>query len=224
MRIVALIPAFNEQDSIVDTIEAVEGIPGVGEVVVIDDGSWDETAFLAHDVGATVIQLEQHSGKGEALNKGIAETEADIYMFLDADLGSSARECAALLEPLLAGHADMSIGVMRGSSRRAGGMGFVLKLSGWAIRNYGGTIVTAPLSGQRAIRSQLLKDIGDLEPGFAVETALTIDALRHGYRIVETNIDFQHRATGRDLKGFAHRGKQFWEIAKMIWRRRKDWL
>ena len=223
MRIVALIPAFNEQTTIVATVEAVFDIPGVSEVVVIDDGSWDETAFFAHDAGATVIQLEKRSGKGAALNRGIAETEAQIYMFLHADLGSSAKECAALLEPILADHADMSIGVMPSSGLRPGGMGFVLKLSGWAIRRYGGTIVTAPLSGQRAIRSQLLADIGDLEPGFAVETALTIDALRLGYRIVETNIDFQHRATGRDLKGFAHRGKQFWEIAKMVWRRRKDW-
>lgn len=223
MRIAALIPAFNEQDSIVDTIDAAYAIPGVGEVVVIDDGSWDETAFLAHDAGASVIQLEKHEGKGAALNEGIAQTEADIYLFLDADLGKSAERCAALLEPILADYADMSIARMKPAAAKGGGLGFVMRLSHWAIRTYGGAIVTSPLSGQRAIRKAVLEDIGELEPGFAVETALTIDAIRHGHRIIETDIDFQHRAHGRNLKGFLHRGRQFWEIGKMILRRKKDW-
>lgn len=219
-RIVALIPAFNEGDRIADTVTAVLGMADIDEVVVIDDGSEDNTPFVAYEAGARVIQLEENSGKGAALNKGIADTEADIYMMIDADLGATASETHSLLEPILAEQADMSIAAMKAPPGHKGGFGFVMKLSRWAIRKYGGIIVTCPLSGQRAFRKKLIEDIGGFEKGFGVETALTIDALRKGYRIVEVPIPLSHRVSGRSLKGFLHRGHQFWDITKAVWRRK----
>lgn len=219
--VVTLIPAFNEEKLIVETVKAALAMPGIDEVVVIDDGSEDETAFVAYDAGARVIQLDQNSGKGAAMNKGVAETEADVFLIIDADLGESAKETYRLLEPILAGHADMSIAIMKAPAGHKGGFGFVLKLAKWAIRKLGGMEVTAPISGQRAIRKELIDAIGGFEKGFGVETALTIDALRKGFNIVEVPLPLTHRATGRDLKGFIHRGEQFVDILRAVWRRRK---
>ncbi len=219
--VVVLIPAYNEQDLIGETVAAALAMPGIDEVVVVDDGSDDETAFVAHDAGARVIQLDGNLGKGAALNAGVADTDSEIILMIDADLGPTASETHRLLEPVLADQADMSIAVMRAPAGHKGGFGFVMGLSRWAVRKYGKADVSAPLSGQRAVRRKLLEDVGGFETGFGVETALTIDALRKGYRIVEVPLPLTHRVSGRNLRGFLHRGHQFWDIAKAVWRRRK---
>ena len=220
-RVVVLIPAFNEEDLVGDTVKAALGMAGIDEVVVIDDGSDDQTPFVAYDAGARVVQLENNSGKGAALEAGLAETEADIYLMIDADLGASAAETHRLLEPIVANHADMSIAILRAPAGHKGGFGLVRRLAAWGIRKYGGKIVTAPISGQRAVRRQVMTDVGGFENGFGVEVALTIDALRKGYQIVEVPLPLTHRVTGRDLRGFVHRGRQFYDVARAIWRRRR---
>ncbi|OFX16738.1 MAG: glycosyl transferase [Armatimonadetes bacterium RBG_16_58_9] len=220
-RIAVLIAAFNEEDLIGETVSGALTMPGIDEVVVIDDGSDDDTPFVAYDAGARVIQLDENSGKGAALNRGFADTEADIYLLIDADLGASAAETHRLLEPITANHADMSIAVLRAPPGHKGGFGLVKKLAAWGIRKYGGKVVTAPISGQRAIRRRVLDDVGGFENGFGVEVALTIDALRKGYRVVEVPLPLTHRTTGRNLAGFAHRGRQFVDVARAIWRRRR---
>lgn len=218
--VAVLIPAYNEEDRIGETVKAALSMPGISEVVVIDDGSDDRTPFAAYDAGARVIQLEENSGKGAALNRGITETQADIYLMIDADLGTSAEETIRLVEPLMANQADMSIAIIKSPSGHKGGFGLVKMLARWGIRKYGGMVVTAPLSGQRAIRREIIKDIGGFEERFGVETALTIDALRRGYRIVEVPLPLTHRATGRDWRGFVHRARQLWDVWKAIRKRR----
>lgn len=218
--ITVLIPAYNEGDIIGETVNAALAMPGVNEVVVIDDGSDDETPFVAYDAGARVIQLDKNGGKGAALNAGLDDIDCEIMLMIDADLGQTASETYRLLEPILADQADMSIAIMRASPGHKGGFGFVMKLARWAVKKYGGVEISAPISGQRAIRRKLLDDIGGFERGFGVETALTIDALRKGYRIVEVPLPLTHRASGRDLAGFVHRGRQFWDITKAVWRRK----
>jgi glycosyltransferase involved in cell wall biosynthesis len=220
--VAVLIPAYNEEDLIGQTVQAASGMPGVCEVVVIDDGSEDETPFVAHEAGARVIQMDRNLGKGAAMNRGVAETNSEIVLVIDADLGPCAAETYRLIEPLAADQADMSIAVMKAPPGHKGGFGIVLKLARWGIRKYGGLVVRAPISGQRAIRRKLIEDIGGFEKGFGVETALTIDALRKGYRIVEVPLPLNHRVSGRNLKGFMHRGHQFVDIARALWRRRKQ--
>jgi len=220
LRTAVLIPAYNEEQRIADTVRAAVGMPGIENVLVIDDGSEDSTASVAEDAGATVVRLDRNSGKGAAMNAGVAEIDADIYLVIDADLGSSAAETHRLLEPLFADQADMSIAIIKAPPGHKGGFGFVLRLARWAIKKYGRAEVSAPISGQRAIRAELIKSVGGFENGFGVETALTIDALRAGYRIVEVPLPLSHRATGRNWRGFIHRGRQFGDIAKAVWRRR----
>jgi glycosyltransferase involved in cell wall biosynthesis len=218
-RVAVLIPAYNEADLVADTVTAALAMPDIGEVVVIDDGSHDETASAAAHAGARVIELGANSGKGAALNAGIASVEADIYLMIDADLGSTASETYRLLEPILAGHADLAIAAMSAPKGHKGGFGCVMRFSRWAIRTLGGMVVTAPLSGQRAFRRELIESIGGFERGFGVETAMTIDALRKGCKVVEVPLPLTHRASGRNWAGFAHRGRQFADIARAVWKR-----
>ena len=79
-RVAVLIPAFNEEDLIADTVKAAMEMPSIEEVVVIDDGSTDETAFIAHDAGARVVQMPFNCGKGAAMNRGVFEVDADVYL------------------------------------------------------------------------------------------------------------------------------------------------
>ncbi len=220
-RVAVLIPAYNEEERIAETVKAAIQMPGVDELVVIDDGSIDDTAAVAEAAGAKAIRLEDNSGKGAALNAGVEQVDADIYLMIDGDLGSSAAETHRLLEPVLAGHADMSIAIMQAPEGHKGGFGFVLRLSRWAIRKLGGAVVIAPISGQRAFRKELIEKIGGFESGFGVETAMTIDALRNGFRVVEVPLPLTHRVTGRNWAGFRHRGRQFRDIVRVIFRRLK---
>jgi len=221
MRVTALIPAYNEADRIGETIEAVARIEGVSQIVVINDGSTDATALIARRYPVELIDIQHNRGKGEALNAGWQTYAADIYLLIDADLRSSAIHAQALLVPLLENEADMSIAAFGREQSDSGskmGFGIAKTIAGWGIKCLTGREFRSPLSGQRAVRRQLLADCGGFASGFGVEVALTIDALRYGYRVVEIDLPMTHRATKRNWSGFRHRGKQLWQIGRVLFR------
>ena len=215
MNVVALIPAFNEASRIGATVRAVRAIEGVSTVLVIDDGSADETAAVARGAGAEVLTLERNAGKGAALAAGLERIRADVdvVVLLDADLEESAVQAASLLEPVTSGDADMSIATFPRPTGKAG-FGFVMRLARWGIRRFGGDFdAGAPLSGQRALNRRAVEAVLPIAAGYGVEVALTIRALRAGLRLVEIPTTMAHAATGRDLAGFVHRGRQFLDVA-----------
>lgn len=207
----AVIPAYNEERYIGPTVRAVRRLPRVGEVVVVDDGSADATAEVAAASGATVISLGRNLGKGAALARGVGATRGETVLFLDADLGGTAIEAGKLVEAIERGQADMAIALFP-AHKHEGGFGLAMRLARWGIRKAAGLTLHAPLSGQRAIRREVLRAVGRLAPGFGVEVGLTIDAARLGFRVVEVPTSMSHHLTGRDPAGFFHRGRQFWAI------------
>jgi hypothetical protein len=93
----------------------------------------------------------------------------------------------------------------------------VKRLAYDAIERYGGGFeARAPLSGQRALRADLLPVLLPLAHGYGVEVAMTIRALRAGLRVIELDVELCHRSTGRTLGGFIHRGRQYWDVAKAV--------
>lgn len=210
MDIAVLIPAYNEAARIADTVTAARAIPGVTRVIVVDDGSEDETDQLAEKAGAKVVRMAGQAGKGGALEAGAKRVEnADIVLLLDGDLGSTAQQGALLLAPLLAGTADMSIASFPKPAGKAG-FGLVKRLAQWGITRYGGVFESsAPLSGQRALTRECLELARPFAAGYGVEVALTVRALRRGLRVTEVPTTMGHAATGRDFDGFVHRGRQF---------------
>jgi glycosyltransferase involved in cell wall biosynthesis len=215
MRISVVIPARNEADRIALTIQALlESKPERftdAEIIVIDDASKDGTSKIAERSGVTkVIRLDRHSGKGAALRKGVEEAGGDVILFVDADLGETAGNVWRIVVPVVDGKADMAIATPP-PDPSGGGFGFVKKFAAWAIRTITGFNPTTPLSGQRAIRREVLERVS-IANGYAVETALTIDAIKAGFRVVEVTTNFGHRALGKSWRGFLHRAKQFWDI------------
>jgi hypothetical protein len=214
----AIVPAKDRADSIGATVAALRAVDGVDEVVVVDDGSRDPTAELAEAAGAAVVRLPRNRGKGGAVAAGRdAAPDADVYLLVDADLGDTAGLAAALLGPVVAGEADMTVAVLPSAGRK-GGFGSVRRLAAEGIRRATGFEPRAPLSGQRAVRGELFRSL-PLADRFGLETGLTIDALRAGARVVEVDVAMDHRHTGRRLSGFRHRGNQGLDILRALWPR-----
>lgn len=211
----ALVPAYNEEIRIYDTVKAILAIPYILEVVVVDDASTDNTAARAGQAGASVITLAQNHGKGGALNTGAPELKGNIILLLDGDLGVSAFEAEKLISPIMENRADMTVARFP-RARRKGGFGLVKGLARAGIKYFTGLEVEAPLSGQRAMTKQVFEQILPFESGYGVEVGLTITVARKGFRVLEIPVQMSHKETGRDLKGFIHRGKQFWHVARVL--------
>lgn len=213
LRVVALVPARDEEATVARTVEALRTLP-VDEVVVVDDGSTDATSAAALAAGATVLRIRGHAGKGGAMEGALGRlAPADVWLFADADLGSSAQGLTTLLDVAVSGRADMVVAML--PPQVGGGMGTVKRASAAAIRLLSHYRPEAPLSGQRAITASCLAAVRPLAGGFGMETAMTIDAVRAGFRVVEIPVPgLTHRATGLTLRGFAHRGRQGLHIAR----------
>jgi glycosyltransferase involved in cell wall biosynthesis len=211
---VAVVAARDEAGSIADTVRGLFEA-GVDRVVVSDDGSVDATADLARSAGAQVVGSERPRGKGGALEAAFAGLggRAGLVVLADADLGVTSAALAPLIDRVASGEADICIGVL---PPQGGGLGTVKAFSRWCIRRLTGFDAREPLSGQRVMPREALEACRPLAHGFGVETAMTIDAVRLGFRLTEVEADLRHRAGGRDIAGFAHRGRQGWDILRAV--------
>lgn len=218
MTVVALVPSKDRAESTARTVSALLATGAVDRVLVIDDGSGDDTAIRAHAAGARVLRLGRNRGKAGAIAAGVeAEPDADVYLLIDADIAEDARFAPELLAPVLADEADLVIGVLPAAGSR-GGFGLVRRFARWGVRRGSGFDGTAPLSGQRAVRGRFLRQMGGVSR-FGLEVAMTIDAARAGARIREVPVPMEHQHTGRSLAGFRHRAFQGRDVAAALWPR-----
>ncbi len=231
-----VVPARDEHDRIAATVQALVADPRVAVVVVVDDGSRDGTADRARAAGADVVRHVRTRGKGAALETGaarLAVLEAArtgaggevgagpwVLLLVDADLGATAVNTLVLTGPVLAGEADMTIAVLPPQARPGGGRGLVVNLSRRGIVRATGWTPTQPLSGMRCLTREAFEAARPLAHGWGVETALTIDLLTAGYRVVEVPCDLQHRVTGSDWHGQLHRARQYRDVARGLAARR----
>lgn len=165
LKVCAIVPAFNEAERIAAVLDALAGATVIDEIVVVDDGSSDGTPAraAAHPAAGAgrlrVVALARNQGKGAAMTAGAEATDADVILFLDADLiGLTPAHIDALARPVTGGAAAMALGVFRG------GRG-ATDLSQKLVPN---------ITGQRAIRRGLFLEIPCLtRSGFGVELAIT---------------------------------------------------
>ena len=220
----AIVAARNEADRIADTIAALRRSLPEASLWVADDASTDGTAEAALAAGAQVVSRGRPHGKGANVTAAAeaalgVEPAPHLVLLCDGDLGASAAELVPLVEAVERDECDLAVAAF--SRRVGGGFGLALGFAGWAIRRLCGLDTSAPISGQRAMRADVLRETLPFASGYGMELGMTVDAVRAGYRLREYELDLSHRATGRSLTGFAHRARQLGEIARAYLSRRR---
>jgi glycosyltransferase involved in cell wall biosynthesis len=218
-----IVAARNEADRIGAGLDALAAAFPGAELWVADDASEDETAEVALAHGARVVSRGRPHGKGANVTAAAEaaldrQQDPDLVLVCDGDLGASAGALGPLVEIVADGEADLAVAAF--GRRLGGGFGVALGFARWAIRNRCGYEAGTPISGQRAMRPEVLRAALPLARGYGMEVGMTIDAVRAGYRVFEVELELEHRATGRTLAGFVHRARQLRDFARAWWARR----
>ncbi|MGB3827153.1 MAG: glycosyltransferase [Ornithinimicrobium sp.] len=227
--VVAVVAAKDEAQRLASTLQHLRsGVAAVAAIVVVDDGSSDETAAIARGQGAHVEQHRVNRGKAEAMMTGARAAKSlqpqAAVLFLDADLEDSAAELGVLCGPVLAGQVDMTIATLPPQKTAGGGFGLVTRLAAQGIEDLTGWRPIQPLSGMRCVRRTVLDDAMPLASGWGVEVGLTVDVLRAGGRIQEVPCALHHRVTGRGWRSQLHRARQYRDVWIALARRRRPLL
>jgi glycosyltransferase involved in cell wall biosynthesis len=220
----AIVAARNEADRIGATVRALHGAFPGARIWVADDASEDGTAEAALAAGAEVVSRGKPHGKGANVTAAAeaALSVADpphLVLLCDGDLGASAAQLVPLVEAVRGGECDLAVAAF--ARRVGGGFGFALGFARWAIRRRCGLETEAPISGQRAMRAEVLRAALPFAPSYGMEIGMTIDAVRAGYALREYELDLEHRATGRNFAGFLHRARQLRDFAR-VYRSRRE--
>jgi len=223
--IVAIVTAYNEGPRLADTVAALRDVFDGVRIVVADDHSTDDTPRVAEQVGVELVRAPRNIGKG-----GVATMAAErvlsmallddppIFVLCDGDLAGSARELPALVAAVRRDECDLAVAVF--AKRVGGGFGFAVGYAHAAIKRLTGLDLQAPISGQRAMRGEVLPVVVPFAPRFGMEIGMTVDAHRAGFRVGEVQLELSHRATGRTWRGFVHRGRQLKDFVLVELRRR----
>jgi glycosyltransferase involved in cell wall biosynthesis len=201
-RVVVVIPAVDEEEAIARVVSEVP--PVVEQVIVVDNGSRDDTAARARAAGARVVR-EPRRGYGQACLAGIAAApEADVYAFLDGDHSDYPEQLPALLAPILAGEADLVVG-SRHLGRRAPGahpwhavLGTRLCVA--LMNRLIGTEAT-DLGPFRAITAPALRRLDMRERSFGWTVEMQVKARRRGLRVREVPVDYRPRIGRSKVSG-----------------------
>jgi len=171
--IAAILPIYNEELNVSDVLEVLHSTSMLDEIILVDDGSSDKTLEILNQAASIdpriqVIHHDQNRGKGQAIFSGWSATCAPILLLLDADLKDLTPDhITALLTPVMDHRADMTLGLFQGGH-------FSTDLS---------HRLSPFLSGQRGVRSELLKYLSrEAAAGYGFEIALTITASQHNFR------------------------------------------
>ncbi len=188
-----VIPAKNEGSCIGDVLSSLtESLPGA-QVIVVNDGSTDDTERLAANHGATVISHPYSMGNGAAIKTGTRHASGDIIIFMDADGQHRPEEIPALLEKLDEGF-DMVVGARdaagQASVSRLAANSLYNRLASWMVNQK----VKDLTSGFRAVKADKFREFLHLLPnGFSYPTTITMSFFRAGYPVSYVPIDVQKR-------------------------------
>ncbi len=205
LKVAAVIPAYNEEKTVAQVVDAAKRCHLISEVIVVDDGSADGTAQAARRAGARVVCLAANVGKGGAMKAGAEATDAEIVVFLDADLvGLTPDHVRQLVEPVLQGEADITLGIFD-EGRFATDMA---------------QKITPFLTGQRALWRSILLTIPHLErTRYGVEVAISRYAEEKMLRVTRVHLKHVAHLTKEEKvglwRGFRARLRMYWEIIRL---------
>jgi glycosyltransferase involved in cell wall biosynthesis len=208
MKVAAIVPAFNEGPRIAAVTSVLVKCEAIDVVLVVNDGSSDNTAEAARATGVEVLSLPVNMGKGAAVARGIAATSSDIVLLMDADLvGLTKKHVEDLIAPVAKGDADMSIGIFRGGR----------------VFTDLAQMTTSFLSGQRAMRRTLVEPSELEDTKYGLETMLTQIANERSLRVKKVFLDDLTQVVKEEKMGFAKgsqlRYKMYWHVIKQVFKR-----
>lgn len=207
MKIAAVVPAYNEEERITSVLDAIKSAKLIDEIVVVSDGSTDRTYDIASsDPTIKTIGLQNNLGKGGAMRIGAENTDADIVLFLDADLiGMDGAKVDAIVQPLIDNSADMAVGIFK-SGRQATDLA---------------QFIAPFISGQRAMRRDTFIDIPNLhQVRSGVEIAITKYCRARKLRVSKVALPGCTHCMKEEkmgfIRGFAGRMKMYYDIGKIL--------
>ncbi|HET9718544.1 MAG TPA: glycosyltransferase family 2 protein, partial [Solirubrobacteraceae bacterium] len=202
-----VVPAYNEAATIVTLLTRVLESPLVAEVLVVDDGSTDETLALARsldDARLRVFTQPRNMGKGAALRRGFSEAIAQYVVVQDADLEYDPAEYPHLLEPLLAGRADVVFGSRFLSDRPHRVLYFWHSVANKLLTLASNTFTNLNLTDMetcfKVFRREVIQQIQLREDRFGFEPEVTAKVARGGWRIYEVGISYSGRTYAEGKK------------------------
>lgn len=203
-KIAVLLPAYNEEVTIVKVIEDFKKALPDADIYVYDNNSKDRTNKLARDAGA-IVRFEPRQGKGNVVRSMFREIDADYYIMADADDTYPAAEVEALLQPLRDGLADMTIGdrLSNGTyaeENKRGFHGFGNNLVRLLVNKLYKGDYNDIMTGYRGFNRLFVKTFPVLSPGFEIETELSIHSLDKRFKLVEVPITYKDRPEGSESK------------------------
>lgn len=216
-KVVCVVPVYNEADLIEKTINSLKKAKYIDEIVVVNDGSSDNTLEVAKKLNISIINLEKNYGKGYAMKKAIDTLKYDYIAFLDGDLGETSIQVESLILPIINGEAHVSIAKFperNTMTNTKGGFGIVKNFAKKGVYFFTKKEIDTSLSGQRVYKREVVEKIDYIPHRYGIEVAMTIQTINNGYSIIEVPVTMEHRYSQRNLKGFIHRGKQFKDILK----------
>ncbi|WP_425447475.1 glycosyltransferase family 2 protein [Dethiothermospora halolimnae] len=205
-KITAIIPAFNEEETIGDILKTIKKIDLIEEIIVVSDGSTDRTIDIAKSLNVEVVELSNNIGKGGAVKRGVEKSHGDIVLFLDADLiGLRSEHVTRLLLPVISDECDMSIGVFDNGR-------FITDLA---------QKLTPFLTGQRAIKTEVFNDIPNIEiTRYGIEVAITKHVTKNNINIKSVTLENITHVMKEEkmglIKGATERLKMYRDILKFL--------
>lgn len=206
MSVTAIIPAYNEEQTIATVLETVKQVAEISTIIVVSDGSTDRTAEIAASCGVEVIDLPENVGKGGAIKAGASQCQTEIILFLDADLvGLTKDHVFELIVPVIKDEADMTVGIFK---------------NGRMVTDLAQKV--APyLSGQRAIKKSVLDQIPNIHfSKYGVEVAMTKFVENNSVRVKAVYLEDMTHITKEEklgvVKGVQARFKMYWDIVKIL--------
>ena len=195
-----VIPALNEGEPIGDVVRQIRATGVASEVIVVDNGSTDQTAARAAEAGARVV-AEPRRGYGRACRAGVNSVSAGsvVVAFLDGDGSDCPEFLGALVEPIINGRQDFVIGSRTRGQREPGSMNFQQvasgRVAGWLIRLIYGVKFT-DMSPFRAIRADLLRSLGMKEETYGWNLEMQMRVAKAGLRVLEIPVKHRCRTGG----------------------------
>ena len=193
MRISIILPAKNEAEGLRKTLPGLRALLPDAEVIVVDDGSTDDTAAVAAELGVRVLSSPYSMGNGAAIKRGARAAGGDVIVFMDADGQHDAADIPKLLERIEAGY-DMAVGARSAHGQASVGRGaanaFYNRVASWMT----GHRIADLTSGFRAVRAERFREFLHLLPnGFSYPTTSTMAFFRSAYPVAYVPIDVARR-------------------------------